>query len=167
MTSKYLEEAYGDFPLIEDEFQAALDENLHPRGPGLLYNIVRELGLRPGASVIDLGCGEGDHSFRLAETFGFAVLGIDPVGRNIELGNERLATAHAKVRDRMRFARGAAEAMLTDDASVDLIWCRESLYFFDLDRAFAECRRVLRSGGRMLIYNNYETELIQQTTRRS
>jgi SAM-dependent methyltransferase len=164
MTSEFLNEAYDEYPRIEDEFQAALDESLQPRGPDLLYDIVRELRLPPGAGVIDLGCGEGDHSFRLAETFGFAVQGVDPVRRNIELGNEALEEAakqNAELRRLVRFALGTAEAMPVDDASVDLIWCRESLYFFDLENAFAECRRVLRTDGRMLIYNNFETELME------
>jgi SAM-dependent methyltransferase len=158
--NRLLEQAYGDFPRIEDAFQAALDGSLHPRGPDFLYDIVRGLGLAPGASVIDLGCGEGDHSLRLAETFGFSLLGIDPVRRNIELGNETLA-AKPELGGRVRFELGAAEELPAGDASVDLVWCRESVYFFDLDKAFAECRRVLRAGGRMLIYYNHETELME------
>jgi len=161
----FLDEFYDAYPRIEAEFRAALDESLHPRGPELLYEIAGELGLPPGASVVDLGCGEGQHSIKLANQFGFAVQGIDPVPRHIELANEGLdkaAKRHPELSQLVRFEPGAAEALPIRDASVDLIWCREVLYHIEaLDKAFAECRRVLRSGGRMLIYQMFGTDRLE------
>lgn len=165
MTWDSLDEAYDEYPRIEEAFQAALDESLQPRGPDFLYDIVSNLGLAPGASVIDLGCGEGEHTVRLAETFRFAVQGIDPVRRHIELGNERLdnaAIGNPELSTLVRFQLGAAEALPVEDASVDLIWCREALYFFDLNPAFAECHRALRVGGYVMIYHNFETDLLER-----
>jgi hypothetical protein len=43
-----LEQAYEEYPQIEDEFSAVLDESLHPRGPDLLYDLVARLGLATG-----------------------------------------------------------------------------------------------------------------------
>jgi ubiquinone/menaquinone biosynthesis C-methylase UbiE len=159
MTS--LHDSYDEFPRIEDAFQAALDQSLHPRGPDLLFDIVGELALPRGASVIDLGCGDGEEAITLATRFGLDVHGVDPVPRNLEVANQALSAAPPAVRERVRFEPGAAESIPAADASVDLIWCRESLYFFDLDAAFAECRRVLRPGGRMLIYSNFATERME------
>ncbi|UUZ58148.1 SAM-dependent methyltransferase [Nocardioides sp. B-3] len=45
----------------------------------MLLQIVRELDLRPDSVAVDVGCGSGAHSFRLATHFGLAVLGVDPV----------------------------------------------------------------------------------------
>lgn len=168
MTSEPLGQAYDEYPRIEEAFQAALDESLRPRGPDFLYDIVRGLGLPPGASVIDLGCGEGEHTLRLAEMFGFAVQGIDPVKRHVELGNERLdeaAGSNAELRNLARFQLGSAETIPVEDASVDFIWCREALYYFDLDKAFGECYRALRMGGRLLIYSNFATERMEPRER--
>ena len=159
-----LEEDYDHFPRIEAEFQAFLDESLNPRGPDFLNDIVESLGLPPGASVLDLGCGEGGHSIRLARDFGFTVLGIDPIQRNIDVANEGLTDAAKDgphLRERVRFDLGSAEAMPARDASVDLIWCKEVLMFAALDAAFAECRRVLRPGGRMLIYQVFRTDRLE------
>ena len=128
--SPFLDEFYDDYPRIEAAFQAALDESLRPRGPELLYEMVNKLGLSPGASVVDLGCGEGQHSIKLANQFGFAVQGIDPVPRHIELANEGLdkaAKRHPELSQLVRFRLGAAEALPIRDASVDLIWCRDVL----------------------------------------
>ena len=163
-TSASLDEFYDDYERIEAAFQNALDESLHPRGPDFLYDVVDKLGLPSGADVVDLGCGEGQHSIRLAERFGFAVHGIDPVSRHMDLANEALddaAKRKPELSKLVRFELGAVEALPMEDASVDLIWCREALYYFDLDRAFAECRRVLRAGGYMLIYNMFNGDRIE------
>jgi 2-polyprenyl-3-methyl-5-hydroxy-6-metoxy-1,4-benzoquinol methylase len=73
-----LDESYDAYPRIEENFQAALDTSLNPRGPDMLYDLVSDLGLSPGATVVDVGCGEGRHSVKLAERFGFAVTGSTP-----------------------------------------------------------------------------------------
>jgi predicted TPR repeat methyltransferase len=60
-----LEQAYEEYPQIEEEFSAALDESLHPRGTDLLYDLVARLGLAPGAVALDVGCGEGRQAVAL------------------------------------------------------------------------------------------------------
>jgi SAM-dependent methyltransferase len=158
-------ESYDSYPRIEEAFQTALDESLNPRGPEVLYEIVAGLGLPPGSDVLDLGCGEGKQSLELAQRFGFAVRGIDPVPRHIELCNERrdeAAKADPKLSKLLRFELGTAEALPIEDASVDLIWCREVLVLVEaLDDAFGECRRVLRASGRMFIHDTFKTDRLE------
>ena len=158
-------EGYDHYPRIESAFQAALDESLNPRGPELLYEIVGTLGLPPKADSLDLGCGEGWHSIELTKRFGFRVEGIDPVPRHIEVSKQRLegaAQSNPEVRDLVNFRLGTAEGLPLLDASIDLIWCREVLVLIDdLDSVFAECLRVLRPGGRMLIYQNCSTDRLE------
>jgi len=158
-------ESYDNYPRIEEAFQAALDESLNPRGPELLYEIVGNLGLPPKADALDLGCGEGRFSIELAKRFGFRVTGVDPVPRHIELCTARrndAAKSRSELGELIRFELGAAEAVPLADASVDLIWCREVLVLVEaLDEAFAECRRVLRGSGRMLIYQNCRTDRLE------
>lgn len=123
-----LERAYDDYPRIEEGFQATLDMSLNPRGPEMLYDIVRNLRLPPGAIAVDVGCGEGKQALQLAERFGFAVSGFDPVRRHIELANEARMSAidrYPEVTGLVRFELGTAEALPVDDASVDLVWCRD------------------------------------------
>jgi SAM-dependent methyltransferase len=155
-TPPSLDETYGAYERIEEEFQAELDKSLNPRGSAMLYDIVRGLRLSPGASVLDLGCGDGRHSFKLAKEFGFAVKGIDPVRHHVDVANERLAeaaTQDPELAERVRFEVGWAESLPVDDRSVDLIWSTDVLGLVErLDQVFAECRRVLRDDGRMLAY---------------
>jgi len=160
-----LDEFYDAYPRIEAEFQAALNTSLNPRGPELLYALVGDLGLPPGASVIDLGCGEGSHALELAARFGFSVLGIDPVARHIELANTALAEAAARrpeLRGLVHFELGTAEAIPADDGSYNLLWCRDVLvHVAALDHAYASCRRVLRRDGHMLVYQMFGTDRLE------
>lgn len=161
----WLEQSYDAYPRIEEAFQAELDASLDPRGPEMLYDLVSGLGLPPGAPVVDVGCGDGAHTLKLAERFGFAVTGVDPVRRHLELGNARLATAAERDPDltrRVHFALGIAEALPLEDASFDLVWCRDVLvHVAALDRAYGEFRRVLRKGGRVLIYQMFGTDHLE------
>jgi SAM-dependent methyltransferase len=160
MTNEYLQQSYDAFERIEEEFQGFLDESLQPRGPELLYDIVAGLGLPRGAAVLDLGCGRGEQSLELARRFGFAVTGVDPVSRQQALLDD-VERDEPELRPLLRFEHGGAESLPIADDSVDLIWCREALYFFDLDDVLVECLRVLRPGGRMLIYSNFNGERME------
>lgn len=123
-----------DFDAVEEEFNAALDVSLGPRGPELLYDLVAALGLPAGARVVDVGSGRGAHARELAQRFGFDVVGVDPA----PIGDALL---------------GRAEALPLEDDSVDLVWCRDALSLVgNIGAAFAEFRRVLAPGGRAVVY---------------
>lgn len=144
------EDELSNFDDIEGEFLAYLEGSLAPRGPDSLYDLVAALGLPPGAFVIDVGCGRGQAALQLATRFGYRVLGIDPTPRQLRPGED--ARVDVAARERVQFAPGRAEAIPADDASADLLWCRESLMFADLDAAAVEFCRVLRPGGQVLAY---------------
>lgn len=157
-----LDWSYDVYPRIEEPFLAALDESLRPRGPEVLYEVVGRLGLPPGAAVLDVGCGEGRHTIPLAERFGFDVLGVDAVQRHVDLGNRALSAAAERdpsLRGRVRFRRGDVEALPVGDATFDLVWFRDVLeHVHRPHRAFAEIRRVLRDGGRALVYSIFMSD---------
>lgn len=154
--SDFLSQYYGEYERIEEAFQAELDKSLNPRGPDYLYKLVEDMSLPAGSRVVDLGCGDGEECVQLAMRFGFSVLGIDPVPYHIELGNK---AAEERPELDLHFDLAAAEAIPADAGSIDLIWVREVLYHIpSLEEAFAECHRVLRPGGRMLIYHNFGSE---------
>lgn len=58
--------------------------------------VVTQLGLSPGASVLDVGCGFGRHSLELAQR-GFSVVGIDPATAMIAAARERATQAGVTV----------------------------------------------------------------------
>lgn len=151
-----LEQAYDAFPRIEEEFSAALDASLHPRGPDLLYDLVTGMGLPPGAVALDVGCGEGRQALVLHQRFGFQVTGIDPVPRHLEIARAAAGPAGPT------FTFGMVEHLPVADGAADLVWCRDMLvHVADLPRAYAEFRRVLRPGGRVLVYQMFGTDLLE------
>ena len=162
----WLDWSYDAYPRIEPDFQATLDISLHPRGPHMLLDLVHDLQLPSGSSVLDLGCGEGRHTLQLATRFGFVVHGVDPVARHIELANQALVEAARglpDLRERVRFALGVAEDIAAADGSYDLIWCRDVLvHVANLEQVYASCRRVLRDGGQMLVYQMFGTDRLEE-----
>lgn len=165
-TKTPLEQSYDDYERIEEEFEAVLDESLKPRsGTDVLLELVAQLKLPEGAAVLDLGCGNGAHSLELARRFGLRVLGVDPIGHHIDYCNEQLAAATDEdkgLSTLVRFEEAWAEALPLADASIDLIWCREVLVLIeDVQAALREARRVLRSGGQMLVYHTVATDRLE------
>jgi SAM-dependent methyltransferase len=149
--------AHDAFDLVEAEFGAALDESLDPAGPAALFDYVAALGLPRGAAAVDVGCGDGEDALELARRFGFAVTGIDPVQRCVAA-----ARASAGPGDTVCFATGTAGSLPVPDASADLIWCRDVLCLApDLGQAYREFRRVLRPGGRALVYQMFATSALE------
>ena len=140
--------AHSRFDDIEAEFHASLEVSLDPRGPDSLFDVVSSFGLPKDAFVVDVGCGRGYHAIDLATRFDLNVLGIDPVDRYQD-ADRKAQTLRA---GQVRFSKGTAESIPVDTSSVDLIFCRESLMYADLNDAMSEFRRILRTGGRGLVY---------------
>lgn len=148
------------------DLAALLDRSLAPRGPGQLYDIVRELGLPPDSDVVDLGCGEGADALRLATHFGFRVLGLDPEQRHLDRAREARRHEPEEIASRVSFERGRVEALPLHHGSADLVWCRDVLeHVDDLDPPYAEMARVLRPGGRALVHHVFATPLLEPRER--
>lgn len=155
---------YDDYPRIESSLGSLVDQSLAPRGPEMLLQVVRELDLRPDAVALDVGCGSGEHSFRLATHFGLQVLGVDPVQRHLDLAREARRDVPEEIASRVTFGRGSASDLPVADASVDLLWCRDVLVHVEsLDDAYAEFARVLRPGGRAVVYQFVATSLLSSS----
>jgi SAM-dependent methyltransferase len=105
-------------------------------------------------TVLDVGCGTGEITWRLAERFREAsFLGIDLEEPHLERARERCA----QFGERVRFEVADALNLPYGDASFDLVVCRHLLQAVpDAPRVMAEIRRVLRPGGRAhLICEDY------------
>ena len=101
---------YDDYARVEEEFGAALEESLHPRGPQMLYDVVAGLGLSAGGKAVDVGCGEGRQAVELAQRLGFEVLGVDPVPWHVDLAQQH-ASSRLDVAGRISFTCADAEQL--------------------------------------------------------
>lgn len=143
----------------QDEFAAVIGESLLPRGPEILYDRFAELGVRPGEFVLDLGGRDAKYAIELALRFGVRVLMIDPVPQH--MGRAAARIVEAGVQDRVMVDIAGIERLPVAAGSVDHLWCRDVLNHVDLYRGMAECARVLRPGGGMLVYQTFSTRLME------
>jgi SAM-dependent methyltransferase len=91
--------------------------------------------------MLDAGCGPGELTQRFVRDLGLEVHAIDISPRMVELTRNR--GVDAQVAD--------IEALPFGDAEFDCVFAGWVLYHApDLDRAIAECARVLRPGGRLV-----------------
>ena len=107
-----------------------------------------------GAKVLDVGCGTGEITARLAEKYAQASFaGIDVEEPHLERARMRCA----EFGDRVRFELGDALNLAFDDDTFDLVVCRHVLQAVsDARRVLEEIRRVTKPGGRVhLIAEDY------------
>lgn len=101
----------------------------------------------PGdGQVLDVGCGTGEITARLAATFPRATLvGVDLEEPHLQRARKRCAAFGS----RTRFQIGDALALPFDGEQFDLVVCRHLLQAVpDAGKVLSEIRRVLRPGGR-------------------
>jgi SAM-dependent methyltransferase len=113
--------------------------------------LVREIGVRPGLQVLDLGCGDGTTALPAAQ-LGADVLGVDIARNLVEAGNRR---AQAAGLTNLRFQEGDACALVDlKDQSFDLVVSIFGAMFapkpFDVAQ---EMVRVTKKGGRIVMGN--------------
>jgi 2-polyprenyl-3-methyl-5-hydroxy-6-metoxy-1,4-benzoquinol methylase len=94
--------------------------------------------------VLDVGCGEGQLTAELADA-GFAVVGVDVAEEPLRRARYR----HEGLDVRLV---SEAETWPLDDASFDAVWAGETIeHVADTAGWLSEVRRVLRSGGTLLL----------------
>jgi SAM-dependent methyltransferase len=154
-----VQELYGELWAGEKALDAELGKSLDPRGTDSLFTMFAALEPRPGELVVDVGSRDATHTIRLVREHGLRAVALDPVPLHVELAKN--AVAGAGLEHEIEVVKAGIEAMPLADGVVDWIWCRDVIVHVDLSAGFAECARVMRPGGRMLVYVTLATELLE------
>jgi 2-polyprenyl-3-methyl-5-hydroxy-6-metoxy-1,4-benzoquinol methylase len=155
-----LEALYGNIGMSDAEFEAHLDRSLNPRGSEMLYDKMAALGLSKSHWLLDIGCRDAAHTCELAQRFGCRALGVDPIAHKIDLA--RALIAERGLDGQVRVVKGRIESIPAGNGEFDFIWCRDMLnHVPDLRAGLAECARVFKPGGSMLVYQTFATDLLE------
>jgi ubiquinone/menaquinone biosynthesis C-methylase UbiE len=121
----------------------AIPEGLTPERFGQRSRFLLER-VSAGERVLDLGCGEGQFSAQLVQA-GARVVAVDVAEEPLRRARRRVPGLDARLID------GEASWPLAD-ASFDAVWAGEVIeHVADTAAWLSEVRRVLRSGGRLLL----------------
>jgi len=142
-----------------DRLAPTWDKELGQERLNCLGDIVKELGIKPGYCVLDIGSGTG-------VLLPFLITGLGEEGKIIALdfSAEMLCQAKAKnFQPIVGFAQADVLAIPLVDNFVDLAMCNSVFpHFDDKARALKEIARVLRNNGRLVICHTMSRKMINQ-----
>ena len=113
--------------------------------PAVVGALAAELGIPPGARVVDLGAGTGKLTQSLVHA-GLDVVAVEPQEALRSVLVSKLGEEHVK--------EGTAEAIPLPDHSIAAVTVADAFHWFDQAAALDEIRRVLRPGGGLAVLSN-------------
>jgi SAM-dependent methyltransferase len=108
-----------------------------------------QLGLDPGARVLDIGAGTGKLTRRLV-SLGYDVVAVEPGAPMLD--ELRAAVPEAEARE------ASAESIPVRDETVDAAFAGQAYHWFDRERALPELQRVIKTGGGLVLLWNWWNE---------
>ena len=135
---------------------APIDE-FHIRGRAASLEIVEALGPTADAHVLDLGSGLGGPARTIAEVTGCTVTGVDLTPEFCEVATA--LSEWTRLSERTRFQVGdATDTGLPEAAADAALTVHVGMNISDKAALYAEAFRVLRSGGRLVVYDVLQGE---------
>jgi 2-polyprenyl-6-hydroxyphenyl methylase / 3-demethylubiquinone-9 3-methyltransferase len=128
----------------ENGFLNLLHSTMNPWRVSYFKRILTQLQIDPrGTRVLDVGCGGGLLSEEIA-ALGFAVTGIDPSDRSLQVAREHARRGGLQI----DYQLGEGTQLAFDDESFQVAFCCDTLeHIQNWGAVIAEIARVLQRGG--------------------
>lgn len=137
---------YDDYLSNEDSYQEKV----------VLPNLMRIVSPKKGELILDLACGQGYFTGKLAEV-GARIVGAD-------ISSELISKAKNRLRD-IEFSVAPAHKLPYQNASFDTVTCVLAIQnIAELDQTFAEAKRVLKPHGRLVMVLNHPAFRVPQAS---
>lgn len=114
----------------------------------LIQMLSKDLHFGKGSCIADIGSGTGKLSRQLLD-LGCTVCCVEP---NDDM--RRIAEKELGQYEHFVFVKGSSENTRLQPASVDHITAAQAFHWFDAERFKAECRRILKPGGNVILIWN-------------
>lgn len=119
--------------------------------PFLVGKLFEHLSPEADRIYLDVGCGTGNYSIELQKR-GVNLIGIDPSERMLEKARSR--------NDKIDWRQGKVEELELEDKSIDgAIGSLTIHHWSDLQKAFSELHRVIKPGGRLVIFTSTSEQM--------
>src|SRR5687767_10914248 len=130
-------------PAFHDHFSVVANRyaDFRPHYPAALFDYLGTLASQD-SWVWDCAAGNGQASLDLAERF----------ARVVATDASREQIASAKPHPKIEYRVAPADQSGLPDESVGLVTVAQALHWFDLERFYAEARRVLKPGGVLAVW---------------
>ncbi|MHB2168008.1 class I SAM-dependent methyltransferase [Alsobacter sp. R-9] len=132
-------------------------DEFHIRGRPATLELARSLNLDSGSHVLDIGSGLGGPARTLVEAYGCRVTGIDLTQAFCDAA--ATLSDWVGLGDRVAFRQGDATQLPFADGTFDAaMTIHVAMNIASKDQVYAEARRVLKPGGRFVIYDVLQGE---------
>jgi ubiquinone/menaquinone biosynthesis C-methylase UbiE len=98
-----------------------------------------------GPRILDLGCGTGVPTLRLAELTDGLIVGLDSDRDALEVLRARVE--ELGLGERVQVREGTLQEIPFDDQSFDLLWCEGAFWVMGFRESLRAWRRLLKPGG--------------------
>ncbi|MFI6283894.1 class I SAM-dependent methyltransferase [Streptomyces sp. NPDC051018] len=126
-----------------------------PYAPGLADELAGALGLDGTGRLLDVGCGPGTLTLRLARLFG-EVVGVDPDSGMI--AEARRLAEEAGATGKAAWVEARAEELPAGLGTFTVATFGQSFHWMDRDLVATTVKAMLRPGGALVHISNLETE---------
>ncbi|MFH1133181.1 MAG: class I SAM-dependent methyltransferase [Nanoarchaeota archaeon] len=110
----------------------------------LISHVLRQAKLKPGAQILDIGCGTGRATAHFVGK-GYHVLGIDPSAKMLAIARKKLPDAH--------FWKGRFEDF-PETKKFDSIIAAQAFHWIDPEVSYPKAYRLLKEDGILAIFWN-------------